>query len=117
MLTRTFWLRVAVTALAVGGLRPALASGQAPPPGAVVEPIASSQSACTSGMSVAGFGHAPDGRPIVAWNECGQSRVFWSRPAVAGGPWDTLEFQSDRRWQGGGDADKFEKIQRLKNKN
>ena len=105
MLTRTFWLRVAVTALAVGGLRPALASGQAPPPGAVVEPIASSQSACTSGMSVAGFGHAPDGRPIVAWNECGQSRVFWSRPAVAGGPWDTLEFQSDRRWQGGGDAD------------
>ncbi len=105
MWTRTFWLRVAVVALGFWGFRPALTSAQAPPPGAILEPIASSQSTCTSGMAVVGFGHAPDGRPIVAWNECGQSRVFWSRPAVTGGPWDTVEFQSERRYQGGGDAD------------
>jgi hypothetical protein len=113
MRQRPFWIVAAVIGCSSGVIFPTLAAAQAPPPGAVVDPIASAQAGCTGGMHLAGFDHGPDGRPVVAWQESCPSalRVFWTRGDA--GVWVPHEFDSDRRYQGGGDADIAHRLQVL----
>jgi uncharacterized repeat protein (TIGR01451 family) len=63
---------------------------------------------CLRGVTLAGFEHDPQGRPVLAWREengCGGApRVFWSRQQN-GAPWVPTEFFSERRYQGGAPAD------------
>src|SRR4051812_7276752 len=51
---------------------------------------------CVRGMTLAGFDHDPEGRPVLAWreeNDCGGTpRVFWTRKE--GGSWNAREFFS-----------------------
>ncbi len=64
---------------------------------------------CVSGMTLAGFEIDPKGRPALAWREdngCGGApRVFWTR--FESGSWNQREFLSERRYQGGGAADRY----------
>ena len=59
---------------------------------------------CVERLTLAGFDHDSQGRPVVAWREengCGGSpRVFWTRKDS--GAWDTHEFLSELRYAGGG---------------
>jgi hypothetical protein len=113
MLQRAFWMWVAMIGCGAGVIVPTPASAQAPPPGAVIEVIAAAQAGCTGGMNLAGFDHGPDGRPVVAWQESCPSvlRVFWARAGASA--WVPHEFHSDRRYQGGGDADISHRLQVL----
>ncbi len=62
---------------------------------------------CVRGMTIAGFDHDFQGRPVVAWreeNDCGGTpRVFWTRKD--GGVWTTNEFLSEHRYDGGAEGD------------
>ncbi len=101
-------LVVALLGLLACAAGPALA--QAPPAEWRYESIAQGPVACTPGTSIIGLDHDRDDNPVVAWQQdCtrgsgARPSVFWSRRT--GGAWSTNEFISDRRYQGGGDADR-----------
>ena len=65
------------------------------------------QLGCVTGMTLAGFEYDPAGRPVLAWredNNCGgPPRVFWTRQES--GSWNTRQFQTERRYGGGGEGD------------
>jgi uncharacterized repeat protein (TIGR01451 family) len=62
---------------------------------------------CVRGATLAGLDHDPQGRPVVLWREenacTSLPRVYWGRESS--GAWDTREYVTELRYQGGGRAD------------